>query len=92
MDVNHRSTRGCFLFLYESVPRGVALTLKCVARARQRGRAATLLTCYQQPDTDTLLPRPPDAGQVVGKTAPQTAPPLIEAQSTAGAIANGASR
>jgi len=36
--------------------------------------------------------RPPDAGQVVGKTAPQTAPPLIEAQSTAGAIANGASR
>jgi len=37
------------------VPRGVALTLKCVARARQRGRAATLLTCYQQPDTDTLL-------------------------------------
>jgi hypothetical protein len=31
-------------------------------------------------------------GQVVGKTAPQTAPPLIEAQSTAGAIANGASR
>ncbi len=37
-------------------------------------------------------PRPPDAGQVVGKTASQTAPPLIEAQSTAGAIANGASR
>src|SRR6266705_497815 len=37
-------------------------------------------------------PRPPDAGQVVGKTAPQTAPPLLEAQSTAGAIANGASR
>ena len=36
-------------------------------------------------------PRPPDPGQVVGKTAPQTAPPLIEAQSTAGAIANGAS-
>jgi hypothetical protein len=34
----------------------------------------------------------PDAGQVVGKTAPETAPPLIEAQSTAGAIANGASR
>src|SRR3989454_7252250 len=37
-------------------------------------------------------PRPPDPGQVVGKTAPQTAPPLIEAQSTAGAIANCASR
>src|SRR5881628_1041189 len=40
----------------------------------------------------TWPPRPPDPGQVVGETAPQTAPPLLEAQSTAGAIANGASR
>src|SRR2546428_2978790 len=40
----------------------------------------------------TWPPRPPDPRQAAGETAPQTAPPFSEAQTTAGAIANGASR
>jgi AraC-like DNA-binding protein len=65
-------------------------SLKDVAAAGGWKDTETLLTCYQQPDADTLLAVMSEPKKM--RDAAQTAPPVIEAQSTAGAIANGASR